>query len=120
SFLLVLTGLVLAGLVAVLIPGAAPARPFQAFPRYGAHNDVSTPFNVVHIPTLRRTRLDGGGLRVQRKLWETLGHRGHAISYRSAGRRVTGVIVAPQGPGPFPVVVMAHGYSAPADYYSGG
>lgn len=115
--LLALTGLILAGLVAVLVPGAAPAR--APLPVYGAHNDVSTPFNVVHIPTLRRTRFDGGSLRVRARLWETPGHRKHRISYRSAGRRVTGVISIPQGAGPFPVLVAAHGYADTRTYVSG-
>ena len=117
--LLILTGLAIAGLVAVLIPGAAPARSAYAFPRYGAHNDVSTPFNVSHIPTLARTRFDGGQLRIRSTLWETPGHRMQEIVYRSAGRQVTGSISVPQGPGPFPVVVMAHGYVDPAVYFSG-
>lgn len=116
--LLALTGLALAALVAVLLPGPAPAR--SAFPRYGAHNDVSTPFNLTHLPTLTRTRFDGGDLRLGRTLWETPSHHRQVISYRSAGRRVSGAISVPRSPGPHPVVVLAHGYADPAHYVVGG
>ncbi|MDP3966699.1 MAG: alpha/beta fold hydrolase, partial [Nocardioides sp.] len=117
TFLVVLTAM-----VAVLLPASAPATSAstQSVPRYGAHNDVSTPFNVTHLPTLARTRFDGRGLRFDGVLRETLGHRRHQISYRSAGRRISGVLLEPLVEGPRPVVVVAHGYSHPANYTIGG
>lgn len=117
AFLVLVTAL-----VAVLLPASAPATSASPppVPRYGAHNDVSTPFNVTHLPTLARTRFDGGDLRFERVLRETLGHRRHQISYRSAGRRVSGVLLEPLVAGPRPVVVLAHGYTHPAAYKVGG
>lgn len=113
---------VLTALVAVLLPAPAPATSasVREVPRYGAHNDVSTPFNLTHLPTLARTRFDGRGLRFEGVLRETLGHRRHQISYRSAGRRVSGVLLEPLVEGPRPVVVLAHGYTHPDDYAVGG
>lgn len=110
----------LGALVALLLPGSSPARSSVLVPTYGAHNDVSTPFNVVHLPTLAQTRFDGGDLVLERLTSRGLGHERHEISYRSAGRRVTGVLLRPVGPGRFPVIAIAHGWSRPDRYAVGG
>ncbi len=41
------------------------------------------------------------------------------MRYRSEGLRITGVVDVPRGRGPFPAVVLAHGYIDPAVYVRG-
>ena len=43
----------------------------------------------------------------------------YAVSYRSDDLRITGVMNVPRGRGPFPVVVLLHGYIDPAIYVTG-
>ena len=43
----------------------------------------------------------------------------YGITYQSAGRRITGVMYVPAGTGPFPVIIMAHGYIPPSQYTTG-
>lgn len=46
-------------------------------------------------------------------------YRRFQVSYRSEGLRITGVMNVPDGDGPFPVLVLAHGYIEPRRYVTG-
>lgn len=105
---------------------AAPARPTSAAGArvapvlLGAHNDTSTPFNLVSVPALTRHRYDGRALRLERVLTRTLAFTRYAVSYRSGELRITGVMDVPTRAGRAPLVVLAHGWTDPARYRSGG
>jgi uncharacterized protein len=43
----------------------------------------------------------------------------HAVTYRGDGLTVSGTLNLPRGRGPFPVLVLAHGYIDPAVYQTG-
>ena len=113
--------LVLAGLLAACAPassttlGVAGTAPVLL----GAHNDTSTPFNLVSLPALTAHRYDGHGLRVTGTLLRELAFTRYAVAYRSGALSVTGVMVVPNRPGRHPVVVIAHGYGDPARYTTG-
>ena len=94
------------------VPGTAPVL-------LGAHNDTSTPFNLVSVPALIHHTYDARGLRLTRVLARELAFTRYAVSYRSGRLTVTGVMDVPSRPGRHPVVVIAHGYSDPARYTSG-
>ena len=64
----------------------------------------------VSLPAMMRRDYDGGGLRLGPVLARTSGYVRHAASYRSDGRRISGIMNIPRGRGPFPVLVMLHGY----------
>lgn len=114
---------VLLAVVALLATscGTAPARSrdLPAAVLAAAHNDTSTPFNLVSVPALIRHRYDAGPLRVGRLLAEQAGSRRYQVSYRSGSLRVTGQLTLPGRPGRSPLVVLAHGYEDPATYRSG-
>lgn len=93
---------------------SAAARPAPLVA--SAHNDTSTPFNLVSVPALTRHRYDGRAFRIERRLSEGAGHTRYLISYRGGGLRITGVLTVPRGAGRHPVVVLAHGYHPPARY----
>ena len=81
----------------------------------GAHNDTSTPFNLVHLPRLARTSYDGRGLELGRPRRED-GVLHQSVAYRGAGLRLTGTVTRPDVAGRFPLVVLAHGYRPPGAY----
>ena len=113
--------LALAGLVAACAPassstlGVAGTAPVLL----GAHNDTSTPFNLVSVPALTAHRYDGRGLRITDTLTKGLAFTRYAVAYRSGRLTVTGVMNVPNRPGRHPVVVIAHGYVDPARYTTG-
>ena len=73
----------------------------------------------VSIPGLIERDYDGRGLRLGQVLARTGDYVRHAASYRSDGLRISGVMNIPRGKGPFPVLVLLHGYIDPAYYVTG-
>lgn len=63
--------------------------------------------------------LSGGGLRLGAERERTGAYRSYNVSYRSQDLRISGVVNVPTGRGPFPAVVLAHGYIDPAVYVRG-
>ena len=59
---------------------------------------------------------DGGPLRVQRVLSRSSGFTRSLIQFDSGGLTQYGFADVPDGPGPFPVIVMVHGYTDAATY----
>jgi dipeptidyl aminopeptidase/acylaminoacyl peptidase len=85
----------------------------------GAHDDTSTPFNLVSVPALIRHRYDGHDLRLSHRLDRTRDAVRWAMSYRGDGLRLTGTLTLPRSPGAHPVVVAMHGYEPPDRYVRG-
>jgi dipeptidyl aminopeptidase/acylaminoacyl peptidase len=73
----------------------------------------------VSLSALMAEPLDGRDLKVRRELSRTSEYTRYAVSYRGGGQLITGIMNVPRGKGPFPVVVLAHGYIDPATYWSG-
>lgn len=84
-----------------------------------AHNDTSTPFNLVSLPALVRHRYDGRGLRLDRVVDRGLAATRYHLTYRSGDLSVSGQLSVPNRRGRLPLVVLAHGYEDPARYRSG-
>jgi dipeptidyl aminopeptidase/acylaminoacyl peptidase len=63
--------------------------------------------------------LSGGGLRLGAQRERTASYRSYDVSYRGQDLRISGVINVPTGRGPFPAVVLAHGYIDPKVYVRG-
>ena len=71
------------------------------------------------LPALMRQEYDGRGLRLRRVLVRTDAYTRRAVTYRSGDLRISGVMNVPRGDGPFPVLVLLHGYIDPAVYVTG-
>lgn len=84
-----------------------------------AHNDTSTPFNLVSMPALIRHEYDGRALRIGRLLAGELGSDRYRVTYRSGSLTISGQLSVPRRAGRFPLVVLAHGYEDPHTYRSG-
>jgi dipeptidyl aminopeptidase/acylaminoacyl peptidase len=61
----------------------------------------------------------GGEIRVRAVLAETAGFTRSYIEYPSDGLTITGIMQSPPGIGPFPVIILLHGYFDRTDYWSG-
>jgi uncharacterized protein len=80
----------------------------------------------ISLEAISRADLPGGDLRLGGVRERTSGYTSYDVSFRSttSGRgtrplRITGVLNVPDGRGPFPAVVLAHGYIDPAIYERG-
>lgn len=130
--------LALAGLLTVLgCSSAAPDRP--AAPAAGGRTSGTAPSaasapaitptspgpaatrspNPVSLPALMAERYDGRDLRPGRVLARTAAYTRYAVTYESGDLTISGVMNVPRGAGPFPVLVLCHGYIDPAVYTTG-
>ena len=71
------------------------------------------------IADLIATRYEGGNLRLGRERGSTSAYRQFFATYESNGLTISGRMNIPRGKGPFPAVVLAHGYVDPAVYTNG-
>jgi dipeptidyl aminopeptidase/acylaminoacyl peptidase len=73
----------------------------------------------VSLPALMTQEYDGRALRLHDELASTASYRQFSVTWRSGNLRISGVLDVPRGRGPFPAVVLAHGYIDPAFYDHG-
>lgn len=63
--------------------------------------------------------INGTSLELGRTLGSTSSWTNRVVTWRGDGLKLTGTATIPRGAGPFPVVVLAHGYIDPAVYTTG-
>jgi dipeptidyl aminopeptidase/acylaminoacyl peptidase len=73
----------------------------------------------VSLQALMTKEYDGRELRTGRVLLRTGDYTQYAVTYRSGDLLISGVMNVPRGKGPFPVLVLLHGYIDPAVYNTG-
>lgn len=71
------------------------------------------------IPGLRERAYPGGTIQVRSVLTTTGTFTRYYIDYPSDGLTITGIMQVPHGQGPFPVVILNHGYVPRERYWSG-
>ena len=98
---------------------SAPSGTGEPEPSASATPAVAPAASRVSIPGLIGREYDGRGLRLRQVLARTGDYVRHAATYRSDGLRISGVMNIPRGRGPFPVLVLLHGYIDPAYYVTG-
>ena len=73
----------------------------------------------VSLPAMMAKTYDGRALRLRRVLARTDAYVRRVVTYRSGDLKISGVANIPRGAGPFPVLVLLHGYIDPAVYVTG-
>ncbi len=71
------------------------------------------------LPALMGGTYDGSDLRLGQVLAANDAFTKYAVTYRGGDLAISGVLYVPTGPGPFPGVVLNHGYIDPAVYVTG-
>jgi dipeptidyl aminopeptidase/acylaminoacyl peptidase len=71
------------------------------------------------IQGLRERAYPGGGIEITHAITETDSFTKYLIRYPSDDLSITGMMNVPKGEGPFPVVILNHGYIPPPRYWSG-
>jgi dipeptidyl aminopeptidase/acylaminoacyl peptidase len=90
--------------------GPEPEQPEEALPPVRRR---------VSLPALMREKFRAGRIRQVRVVAETDAYTRSEVTYRSGDLTVSGVLLRPRGPGPFPGVVLNHGYIDPSYYVTG-
>lgn len=71
------------------------------------------------IEQLRRGDFKGGTIKIEETLSRTVTYTSYLISYPSDELTIYGVMNVPEGNGPFPVIILNHGYYNPSSFTSG-
>lgn len=73
----------------------------------------------VSIPNFSRKRLSGTDLKLGKVLDDNAFYTRYYLTYRSGDLKISGIMNVPKGRGPFPVLILNHGYIDP-DVYTNG
>ena len=73
----------------------------------------------VSLPALMHEKPSGGRPQILRTELETDAYTRYQVTYRSGNLTVSGVMLRPRGEGPFPGIVLNHGYIEPSIYVTG-
>ncbi len=92
----------------------APAYTFAPRPTPTAH-----PLAPYFVESLRARPYAAGAITVVAPLERNAAFTKYLITYPSDGLEITGLMNLPAGDGPFPVIILNHGYYDPAVYVSG-
>jgi uncharacterized protein len=82
-------------------------------------NPLPLDANALAIDTLRARKYGGDGIKSTRVVSTNEAYKQVLIEYFSDGLKITGTMNVPRGIGPFPVVILDHGYFKPAEYKTG-
>jgi dipeptidyl aminopeptidase/acylaminoacyl peptidase len=110
-------------------PATTPTRPTAsatvatppnaASPEAVAPKPTPDPPHPVSLLALMEKKYDGRGLRVGRALARHSEYTRYFVTYKSGKLTISGIMNVPAGDGPFPVLVLNHGYIDPAVYTNG-
>ncbi len=101
---------------AITSPGAAPTQSPEPAATEG---DLPPVRNRVSLAALMREDFPGGRIRQGRQVLANEAYTRHEVTYPSGDITVSGVLLRPRGRGPFPAVVLNHGYIEPSIYVTG-
>lgn len=73
----------------------------------------------VSIPALMEMQLDGRDLILGAVQADNASYARHFVAYKSGDLTISGIMNIPKGNGPFPILILNHGYIDPAIYTNG-
>ncbi|MFJ9010195.1 alpha/beta hydrolase family protein [Streptomyces canus] len=97
-----------------------PSSPTASTPRTPSPTATTpAPVNPVSIPAMIQRDHKGSGLELGEVLTRTSAYTSYEVTYESDGLTISGLMNIPSGKGPFPALVLAHGYIDPEIYTTG-
>ncbi len=79
----------------------------------------TVPVNDVSYPALMQKQFNGGDLKLINVQSDNAVYTRHTISYRSGDLTISGIMNIPKGQGPFPLLILNHGFIEPSIYTNG-
>jgi uncharacterized protein len=99
--------------------GTPSGPPAQRAPAATPTPAPTPPLPPYTIESLRARAYPGGKLTIGDQMSRGQGYTKYHMSWPSSGQAMTGTISLPDGAGPFPVVVVNHGFIPPERYWIG-
>jgi dipeptidyl aminopeptidase/acylaminoacyl peptidase len=85
----------------------------------GQTNNQNTNTATTFIEQLRQREFKGGEIKIEETLAHNNSYTSYIFSYPSDNLKIYGMMNIPEGNGPFPVIVLNHGYYSPASFNTG-
>lgn len=82
-------------------------------------NNQNTNNSSSFIEQLRQREYKGGEIKIEETLAHNNSYTSYIFSYPSDNLKIYGMMNIPEGNGPFPVVILNHGYYNPSSFNSG-
>ncbi len=98
------------------VPTPTPAEPSETA---APAEELPPVEDKVSLASLMREEFTGGRVRVLREQLANEAYTRSEVTYPSGDTTVSGVLLRPRGKGPFPAVVLNHGYIEPSIYVTG-
>ena len=76
-------------------------------------------YPAYYIESLRRQAFPGGKIVIGTQMFRGVGFTKYHVTWPSQGQTMTGTLSLPDGPGPFPVVIVNHGHIPASRYWIG-
>ncbi len=76
-------------------------------------------FSDVSLPALMQSEITGTDLVIKNTIGSTSNYTRYAVTYKANELTISGIMNVPKGDGPFPTLVLGHGYIDPRIYTSG-
>jgi uncharacterized protein len=96
-----------------------PSKPATSTPAPSTAPSGRAELPPYYIESLRERKPAGGRIEIGAPMFRGAGFSKYQMSWPSEGRRMTGTISLPDGAGPFPVVLVVHGYIPASRYWIG-
>jgi len=126
------TALIIFGIIAAITGGAifftnrapggeqtASVTPSDAVGESISPPEIEEPPHPVSLQAFMEKEFNGRDLEFGRVLADNPIYTRHYITYKSGGLTISGIMNIPKGDGPFPLIVLGHGYIDPAVYTNG-
>ncbi len=98
---------------------ASPSASAPASPTSAPKPTPSKKPDPISVQALIEKDYNGGKLKLGRVINRTDDYTTRIVTYRSEKLTISGVMLVPDGKGPFPVLVLNHGYIDPDTYFPG-
>ena len=98
---------------------ASPGGGSTTVPEQPSEQALPPVHDPVSLPALMRAPPTPTRIVRQRLVATTDAYTRHEVTYRSDGLTISGILLVPDGKGPFPGIVLNHGYIDPAYYVTG-
>lgn len=100
-------------------PGETPSVTPKTVPTPSVLTEGGPSTNPLALTTFAEQEFNGRELTVGRVLSTTDAYTRHYITYKSGDLTISGIMNKPSGAGPFPVLILNHGFIDPAIYANG-
>lgn len=110
-------------------PSSPAPQPTASLPAASETGDVAgredtgeggpAPIHPVSLPAMMEKDIVGSDLVLGAVQAENSAYTRHTVTYRSGDLKISGILNLPKGEGPFPALILNHGYIDPAVYTNG-